>query len=154
MTAPILIVGLGNPLMGDEGAGWHLVQRLQSDSRRPAQAEVTFGGTDLLALAGRLEGRRAVILTDAALDPNHPGRLTIHDNDFSALSTDQGHAHHLSLVQSIELLRTLNPTLASTRFVLLTIGVAAAQFAGELSPEVHAALPRAVGEILRLAETL
>src|ERR1039457_3848424 len=55
---PLLIIGLGNPLMGDDGVGAQLAESLAGR----ADADVLFGGTDLLPCAGELEGRQPVIL--------------------------------------------------------------------------------------------
>lgn len=62
---PRLLLGLGNPVMGDDGVAWHLLARLREDPRLPPDVEIAWGGTDLLGCAGLLEGRERVVLVDA-----------------------------------------------------------------------------------------
>jgi hydrogenase maturation protease len=66
----ILVLGVGNVLLGDEGAGVHIAREL---ARRPLPpgVDVVDGGTIGFGLATLLPGRRAVILVDA-IDPPEP----------------------------------------------------------------------------------
>ena len=68
---PNLVLGLGNPLMGDDGIGCVLAERLASDPRLPADTEVLVAGSDLLRFAGRMEYRQRVILIEM---PGYHGR--------------------------------------------------------------------------------
>lgn len=76
MTAPLLVLGIGNRLLSDDGAGLALLERLQ---RRFDQDDVEFvdGGTLGLALLGYLEGRRAALILDAVSLGAPPG--TVHE---------------------------------------------------------------------------
>jgi hydrogenase maturation protease len=148
---PTLIAGLGNPMMGDEGVGCEVAERLAADPRLPPDTEVICGGTDLLRLADRFEGRRRVLLIDALLDPGGAGRVsTLEDQrgDFSALDERQEHVHHLSLVQSLKLLRLTTPSLASVRFTLVAVGIESLQAGPGLSPTLTAALHGIIGRVL------
>ena len=60
-----LIIGLGNPLRGDDGVGVRVVQAL-AERALPAGVEVVDGGTQGLGLVSLLEGQKRVILVDAA----------------------------------------------------------------------------------------
>ena len=64
--APVLLLGLGNPLMSDDGAGQQLLSKLQSEAP-PGASRVEFmdGGTQGLALLGKFDGRKAVVFLDA-----------------------------------------------------------------------------------------
>ena len=65
-TAPILVLGLGNSLLKDDGIGLRLLELVEaSASRWVDQVEFLDGGTQGIALLGRLEGRRAVLFLDA-----------------------------------------------------------------------------------------
>ncbi|NIP71745.1 MAG: hydrogenase maturation protease [Gammaproteobacteria bacterium] len=65
MSPPTLVLGIGNILLGDEGAGVHAVRRLQ---RQGASEGVAYldGGTLGLALAGRIAECERLIVIDAA----------------------------------------------------------------------------------------
>src|SRR5450755_3720565 len=77
MTAPVLLLGLGNPLMADDGAGQEILARLQSDAAQWGDAvELVDGGTQGLALLGIFDGRKAVVFLDAIHLGDKPG--TVH----------------------------------------------------------------------------
>ncbi len=70
----VLVLGLGNPLLGDDGAGLELLEELTAAP--DAGVEYLDGGTQGLALLGRIEGRRALLIVDAVKTGAAPG--TVH----------------------------------------------------------------------------
>lgn len=65
-TAPVLLLGLGNPLMADDGAGQEILARLESEAAEwGSHVDFVDGGTQGLALLGKFEGRKAVVFLDA-----------------------------------------------------------------------------------------
>lgn len=72
---PIIVVGLGNPLMGDEGVGLHVVQRLEKRQDDFPNVEFVEGGTSLAAAVYRTMGRRKAVFIDCALMGEEPGTL-------------------------------------------------------------------------------
>lgn len=73
--APLLVLGLGNLLCGDDGLGAAAVARLDRDWEAPEQALVLDGGTLGLALLPYLEDADDVILVDAIRDDAPTGAL-------------------------------------------------------------------------------
>ena len=140
----LLAIGLGNPLMGDEGIGWHVAERLAGDARLPEHVEVICGGTDLLRYAGEMDGRRRVVLIDAIEDGSDPGTVTVFAEDFRGLEEHQEHAHHLSAIQAVRLLRLIT----STRFTLLGISISSARCEPALSPPMAARMPAILRQVL------
>ena len=138
---PRLAIGLGNPLMGDEGIGWHVAGRLAADPRLPADAEAIPGGTDLLGCAARIEGRRHVVVIDAMEDDAEPGSVSVVQGE---MEERQEHAHHLSVAQAVKLLQLTTPA----RFTVLGVSVRAARLGEELSPALAARLPAIVDRVL------
>ena len=138
---PRLAIGLGNPLMGDEGVGWHVAMLLAADPRLPADVEAITGGTDLLGCAGWIEGRQSVLVIDAILDDAEPGSVSVVNGD---LEERQEHAHHLSVAQAVKLLELTTPA----RFTVLGVSVRAASLGEELSPALAARLPAIVDRVL------
>jgi len=142
---PLLVVGLGNPLMGDDGVGWHVVESLAADPRFPSDAEVIFAGTDLLRCAGRLEERRRVVLIDAVQDGAVPGTVTCFGGDLCNLETRGGGAHQLSAIDALGVLRAVA---SPPEFTLIGITVAAVSAGEVLSPALSARLPVILDEVL------
>jgi hydrogenase maturation protease len=62
----ILLLGIGNTLLADEGVGVHVLQALAAGVPLPAQVEVLDGGTLSFTLAGPIQDADALIVVDAA----------------------------------------------------------------------------------------
>jgi hydrogenase maturation protease len=126
---PLLIVGLGNTLMGDDGVGVRVAESLAGH----ACADVLIGGTDLLRCIGEIEGRERVILIDA-MESDVAGEITVTDEDPpEGLSSG---THTLSAPAAVRLLRQLMP---QVRFTWVLAGVRSVRIGEGLSPELLAA---------------
>jgi hydrogenase maturation protease len=78
--APVLVLGLGNTLLGDDGLGPALIEQLlQEEDRWKDRIEFLDGGTQGLALLGHLSGREAIIIVDALAAGAPPGTTRILD---------------------------------------------------------------------------
>jgi hydrogenase maturation protease len=121
---PLLVIGLGNPLVGDDGVGCRLVRRFARDPVFRQQAEFVVGGSDLLRLSHLLEGRERVVLIDAMMDEAlEPGTVSVHDEPFDLLEDRWEHAHHPSAVQAVRLLKLTSPRLQKTAFTFIGVAV-------------------------------
>ena len=76
-TAPVLVLGLGNPLMSDDGVGQELLSRLSRSTEWGEEVELVDGGTQGLALLGTFEGRKAVVFLDAIRLGDRPGAVHV-----------------------------------------------------------------------------
>lgn len=74
--APVLVVGVGNVLLGDDGVGVVLARELSLRPLGP-EVEVVDGGTLGLGLFSLLEGREALVLLDAFRGTGEPGTLEL-----------------------------------------------------------------------------
>ena len=72
---PVLVLGLGNVLCGDDGAGVVAVHKLMRRWRLPAEVRVVDGGTLGLDLLGLVAISDRVILVDAVRGAGPPGTL-------------------------------------------------------------------------------
>lgn len=71
----ILVLGLGNTLMSDDGFGVRAVERLQEHYRFPPQVALLDGGTLGLDLLPRLEGVDKLLIVDALEMGGEAGEL-------------------------------------------------------------------------------
>ncbi len=143
----VLVVGVGNPVMGDDGVGPCVVASLAAFPGLPRNVELIDGGTDLLRCADRMRGKQTIIVVDARLDAEHPGRVSVRE-DIDAPSRAGANAHRVPVTQSVELLRAVDPGLTSARFVFVTIGVSSVTLGEGLSLGTASAVPRAVERVL------
>lgn len=75
MKKPTIVLGLGNPLMSDEGIGVLLVNRLSELSDNYPEADFIDAGTGGLNLLHLFEGREKAVLIDCANMEEEPGTI-------------------------------------------------------------------------------
>lgn len=148
-----LVIGLGNPILGDDGVGWRVVDALR---QLPAGLEDsveldchTDGG---LGLMERLIGYERAIVVDALQLGRGPvGSVTCQPLD-ALPDPCGGHltsAHTTSLTVALAMGRQLGAALPSQ---VIVIGIEAPQtfeFGEALSPAVARAVPIAAGCVVR-----
>ena len=69
----VLVLGIGNLVMSDDGVGVKVVQRLQREYRFAENVEIMDGGTLGLDLLPKLEGIERLIVVDAVETGHEPG---------------------------------------------------------------------------------
>lgn len=150
--AETLIIGLGNPLRGDDGVGVRVVQALAQQTL-PDGVEVVDGGTQGLGIIHLMEGRRRVILVDAADLGMTPGQFAHFTLDEAHLLGDDQHLsiHEAGVRDALLLARALD-SLPDT-VILLGVQPANVEWDSALSPEVEAALPALTEAIVSIVET-
>jgi len=148
---PNLVVCLGNTLMGDDGVACMVAEQLASSPSLPADTEVTICGTDLLRAANAIRGRSRVFIVDAGLEDAVPGTVSAHQlEDGIGRSWSGRHAHGLSPLDTIELLKLAASSGTLPQFTLITIAVSSVRMRDRLSPALVVALPEITEGILRL----
>ncbi len=144
----MLIVGLGNPLMGDDGVGHAVVERLCRLLPQHHGVRAEYGDTDALRLPALWHGEEEVWLVDAVCSGALPG--TIHRLDHEALLAApqrHHHAHRLSLPESLRWIALGVTEMASVRYRFWGIEVHEVAPGEGLSPPVAAAAEYVASEI-------
>ncbi len=79
MTDPAktLILGIGNILLQDEGAGIHAIRQLADFTTQRDDIELMDGGTLSFTLAGAIEDADNLIVIDAAHYGSEPGTIRV-----------------------------------------------------------------------------
>lgn len=147
----ILVLGIGNVLMGDEGVGVAAVRRLEGTPLPPG-VTLLDGGTGSFQLLSWLAGQDAVVLIDASADAHPPGTVSLLEPRFASDFPRSLTAHDIGLrdlIEAASLLETL------PRVFLVTVSVAEVQSMRiGLSDAVAASLPRVVGQVESLLDGL
>ena len=160
-SARTIVIGMGNPLLGDDGVGWRVADEVE---RRLAAAspggpgpavEIERLGVGGLRLMECLTGYETAILIDAAEFPGRPiGE--VRSCPFEDLADRAaGHldsAHDASLRTALALGRKLGADLPAGIQAVTVQARRTDEFSGELSPEVAAAIPVAADAVLALLE--
>ncbi len=147
-SAPaVLVVGLGNSLMGDDGAGIAVVARLRAGTL-PQGCRAEPGDTDSLRILSLWRGEPEVWLVDALLKRSAPGTVhrLLHDE---ILSVPQPHAaaHFLSLPENLRWMAHAEPAMAAIRYRLWGIEPARIGVGEGLTHDVARAVERVAEEI-------
>jgi hydrogenase maturation protease len=163
-----LIIGLGNPILGDDGVGWVVAEQVRSalfnpqsttasplGIANPQSVEVDCASLGGLSLMERLTGSERVILVDAIFSGTQPvGTVSQFSlNEMPDLSA--GHsasAHDTSLRNALNVGRGMDILLPKDADVIIVAIEAEAvyDFTQELSPAVTAAVPVALKKVLDL----
>lgn len=152
-----LVVGLGNPILGDDGVGWRIVEALERRLTQDGIDRLAAGDIELdrLAVGGlrlmeRLVGYDRVVLVDAILGSDRPGTVSVGSLAETAcrLAGHLDSSHDATLVEALSAGRALGAHLPDE---ITVVGVAVQcvdEFDERLSPPVAAAVDPAVVAIL------
>lgn len=144
----VLILGIGNYLMGDEGLGVHLANQLKAEID-PDLADVLDGGTAGFQLMEYLESYPNIILIDATLDGKPAGTIQRIKPKFSKDFPSAMSTHEIGLKDLVEGLYLLGKL---PNIDLFIISIEKIQpLSTELSPEVSNVLPQLKSRIVELA---
>ena len=146
MKEKILVLGVGNLILSDEGAGVHLARRLQ-ELDLPDCVEVQDGGTQGLELLGYMDDVAKLIIVDCVKAGEEPGSIYRFEPDaidvipkkYKISFHDIGIYDFIRIAQAMEV---LPPT--------VIFGIEPETFAwGEsLSPSVEAKMDKLEGFVL------
>ncbi|MGB9432280.1 MAG: hydrogenase maturation protease [Candidatus Acidiferrum sp.] len=142
-----ILIGVGNPLRSDDGAGRFVVQRLRSQIPRGVKVlEETGDSTELL---GAWKEADLVFLVDAVQSGAPPGTILRLDARVEKLPKwfSRSSTHSFGVAEAIELARTMGELPEQ----LIVYGIEGLDFSAgtELSPDVAEALPAAANLILQ-----
>ena len=164
-----LVVGLGNPILGDDGAGWRVAERVQERVRHDSAFRIPTGAlrsphseidVDCLSLGGlslmeRLIGYQRAIVIDAIGTGQRPIGAAYHFRLDDLYDPTSGHttaAHDVSLMTAIQIGRSLGAALPERIDVVAIESPYVYDFSEELTPPVAAAVPRAVEMVMNLLQ--
>jgi hydrogenase maturation protease len=160
-----LILGLGNPILGDDGVGWRVAEevakRISSapsrsipDGLASEEVEVDFVSLGGLSLMERLADSQRVILIDAIFTGAKPvGSLSQFPlTDLPDLSSNHSaSAHDTSLRNALNMGRSMDILLPDDEnvYIVAIETEHTYDFSEKLSPPVEAAVPLAVEAVLQ-----
>ena len=154
---PTLVVGLGNPILGDDGVGWRVVDALEHRLAADAGARLAAGDIELdrvavggLSLMERLVGYDRVVLVDAVLGSGEDGVISVGSlaETTCRLASHLDSAHDAPLTEALSAGRALGARLPDD---ITVVGIAVHRvdiFDERLSSGVAGAVDPAVEAIL------
>lgn len=144
----ILVLGVGNLLLRDEGFGVHVARRLM-EMDLPPDVEVLDGGTGGLDLLDDIEGREKVVFIDVVRVGEPPGTLY----RFGPEALKEKSKSYLSLhdIDVGDLLKFID-ALGLKKPEIMVIGIEPKDMETaslELSPELEAQVPKVIELVMK-----
>lgn len=138
----ILVLGVGNLLLSDEGAGVHVAQRMMAMDM-PPEVQVVEGGTDGFGLVNIITQADRMILIDAVKGGGQPGSIYRFEIEDCPPYPDifKTSVHQISILEVIHLSSLIGST---PRTTIIGIEPACLEMGMELSPAVEAKIPRVI----------
>lgn len=154
VAGPLVVIGVGNVLLGDDGVGVRVVEALRSvagadPGALPPDTRLVDGGTLGLDLLRDLDGARGLLIVDAADLGGLAGTVTIRRDERATRGPAGipagGDGHGVAELLAVAgMLGSLPAAVSVIGIGVVEIGVGPA-----LSPRVAAAVPRAVAAARR-----
>ncbi|MCP5158620.1 MAG: HyaD/HybD family hydrogenase maturation endopeptidase [Gammaproteobacteria bacterium] len=139
----IIVLGLGNILLRDEGVGVRVIEALAERYTLPMEIEVVDGGTVGMDLLDTLAGCDHLLICDAVQTGAPPASVVkLADAEVPALFQTRFSPHQLGLAEVLATLILMEE--APKAITLIGVVPADMELGAELSPEVAAVIDPAV----------
>ena len=152
LLGKILIIGFGNILMGDDGAGVHLIQNLLQQPL-PSRVELLDGGVNSFAALAEMKNAKLGILIDAMSAGGEPGdiyRLTAAQLNNQTCQKGLS-VHDFSLLDSLKIANKMDEL---PPVIIYGIEPEKTELGMELSNPVKLAVEKVVAKIMEDLRTI
>jgi hydrogenase maturation protease len=143
-----LILGMGNPILSDDGVGLYVAQRLR-ETALPEGVEIRESEVAGLRLLELLRGHDKVVIVDALQTGREAGEVVRYEARDFAGGHRYSSAHSIGLPTALELGRELGYDMPADVIVFAVEALDVETFSEELSPPVAAAAERVI-ELVRV----
>ncbi len=152
-----IVVGLGNPILGDDGVGWKVAEQVKQQLKMGRSEGGSYVDVEFLSLGGlslmeHLIGYERAILVDAVASERPVGSVVVSKlsdlPDYSGFHTAS--PHDTSLQNALRLGKTMGANLPDE---VIVVGIATSHifdFSEELSPPVAKAVSEATQIVIHL----
>lgn len=144
-----LVLGLGNLVHCDDGAGVHAIHRLQKDDRVPPGVVLIDGGTQGLSLLPHVSGYQRLLVIDAIDAGEPPGALLRLEGRALADLPGRASVHQMGFSDLMVAMKLLGDL--PEEVVVLGVQPLSTEWSAELSPPVEktmdALIDAAIGQL-------
>jgi len=164
----ILVIGLGNPILGDDGVGWKVAEEVrkqlpsppaplrstpvESPQREGNHIDVNFLSLGGISLMEQLIGYESAFLIDAVSSDREIGSVIVsrlsENPDYSAFHITS--THDTSLQNALKLGKAMGAELPEEVTVIGIVTNHIYDFSEDLSPPVANTVPKAAKIVLKL----
>ena len=105
---PVIVIGIGNVLMQDEGIGCKLIEELEKHSEKLPDVELMDAGLAGLSVVHYLEGRKKAVFLDCADMKTPPGTIKkFSPGDVDSIKTLPKQPHEADLMKILKICKFL-----------------------------------------------
>jgi hydrogenase maturation protease len=143
-----LVLGLGNPILSDDGVGIKVAQELREKLRNPqvTVAESSLAGISLL---DSIVGYDEVIIIDAVqTEKGNAGQIYRMKPENFSLTKHFTSPHQINLLTALELGKVLNLAMPQQITIFAVEAKDITSFSEKCTPEVEQAIPEVVKMVL------
>lgn len=144
----MMVLGLGNLLLGDEGFGIHVIRRLK-EVGLPRQIRIEEGGVGGFNLLGHLDGVKRLLVVDVMMLKSPSGELKLFWPG-SKLEEPRKQILSFHQVGVLELVQMWGLLGHEPEIIFLVTRPGKMEWSTELSPPLQSAVPEATDLIRRL----
>jgi hydrogenase maturation protease len=145
-NAEILILGIGNILLRDEGVGVRVIEYLQTQPADPG-VELVDGGTAGFDLLDIISDRKAIILIDAIEAGHPPGTIVrFAPEDLLPSDSPQMSVHNIDFAQALKMAALLK--CAPQKVIIFGVQPASIEPGLELTPAIAPLVPKIASLVL------
>ncbi len=143
----IVVLGIGNILMSDEGVGVRSVEELARRYDLPPEVEVIDGGCSGMEMLDDLARADHLVIVDAVEAEVSPASIvTLRGDEVPAFFTVKLSPHQVGLCDVLAALRLIDES--PDTLTLIGVQPYSLDLALELSPQVAATLPKVVARVV------
>ena len=139
-----LVLGIGNPIIGDDGVGFRVIEALEAD---PPSGDITLTASDVsgFAILDYIVDSDEAIIVDAIQTVNgNAGDIYRLGLDDFRVTKHTPSAHDVDLPTALEIGKILNMQLPRKISIVAIEIPDAYEFSNDLTPPVQAAVPLAM----------
>jgi len=147
----ILVMGVGNYLMGDEGIGVHVIQEM-SKRELPDYVDILDGGTGGFLLLSCFQVYPTIIFVDATMDGKPAGTISLIRPKFASDFPSALSVHDVGLKDMVEAVYLMDKV---PDIHLFTVSIEEVNpMTIELNQKVRDSIPEIIEQILKLTKKL
>ena len=147
----VLVLGIGNYLMGDEGIGVHAIHALDK-TKLPGYVDIIDGGTGSFDLMPILAQYPLAVFIDATMDSKSPGTIDVIYPKFAKDFPTVLSAHDVGLKDMIDALEFKNEL---PDIILITISIKEMNpMSIELTDPIKKSIPKIVDTVLDILDKM
>ena len=146
----IVIIGIGNVLLKDEGIGIHVINELEK-YKLPSNVEIYDGGTGGFKLIDLMHGANKVIFIDAVETGKAPGTIIVFKSEDVRL-TYQKRKYSLHDTDLLEVLKMASLLDNTTEIKIIGIQPKKIKYSTTLSQELKDSIPNIINIVFKEIE--